>query len=58
MDKYFRSRYSGPGGRASVSTDHVELSDGDGTKVSRPHFRRVEQDLLIDVPNVTLSNSI
>jgi SprT-like family len=36
----------------------VDLTDWDGTRVSRKHFRGVIEDMLIDVPDINLSGAI
>jgi hypothetical protein len=46
-------------GAPLVSADlRVELTDWDGQQVSRTHFRRVVQGILVDTPNVTLHDAI
>jgi hypothetical protein len=46
-------------GAPLVSCDlNVDLTDWDGKRVSRQHFRGAIQDALIDAPNITLSVAV
>jgi hypothetical protein len=46
-------------GAPLVSPDlDVDTADWDGSRVSRTHFRRVIEDMLQDIPGITLSAAV